>query len=258
MTQPETGGANKETLPDFIIIGAQKCGTMTLRHNLAQHSGVYMAQKEEWPVEEMHFFNNQEHWERGESWYRSHFSHPELLQGEKTPDYLDNFTVHQRMHATVPEARLIMLLRNPVDRAYSAWNHYNQDIEITSSWGWEVIGFEQALERGMRYPQEIFVQLFVKGLYGPQIDHLLQFYPREQIHIVITERMHRAPEKEYQKVLAFLGLEAEEGVFKNHHMRGYTRPMHHETRTRLGRLFQPYNELLFKIVGERIQEWEGG
>lgn len=258
MPQTEEENGKQGGLPDFLIIGAQKCGTTSLRNNLARHPAVYMADKEEPPIRELHFFNNEKCWSRGLGWYRSHFSHPELLQGEKTPDYLPNLTSHKRMHAIVPEARLIVMLRNPVDRAYSAWNHFNQEIERSTRWGWEEMEFDQALERGVRERRGAFANLVVKGVYGLQLNHLLQFYPREQIHIIITERIYRAPEDEFQRVLAFLGLAESSETFENHHVRSYAQPIREDTRARLEEFYRPHNELLFKILGERIPEWDGG
>ena len=257
MPKTKRGNGDHGALPDFLIIGAQKCGTSTLRVNLAQHPGVHMPDKKEQPMGEMHFFNNENYWERGVDWYRSHFSRPELLQGEKTPDYMSHLVSHRRMHAIVPEARLIVMLRNPVDRAYSAWNHFNQAIDRTRRRGWEVMEFEQALERGVREQKGVFAGLFAKGMYGLQINHLLQFYARERIHFIITERMYRAPEEEYQKVLAFLGLERNDQEIDNRNVRSYPQPMQEETRIRLEEFFRPHNELLFNVLGERIHEWEG-
>ena len=258
MSQTETGNGNKNALPDFLIIGAQKCGTTTLRNNLEQHPGVYMASKEEPPFLELHYFNVEKNWSRGLDWYRSHFPNPKLLQGEKTPAYLSDLGAQKRMHAIVPEARLIVMLRNPVDRAYSAWNHFTQDIDNTSHWGWEVMEFERALERGMRERKSRFAKLFANGMYGFQVNHLLQLYPREQIHVIITERMRLAPEEEYQKVLDFLGLDSCGEAFENQNVRSYSQPMRAKTRMQLERLYQPHNELLFKILGERIPEWGAG
>ena len=238
-----------------VIIGAQKCGTTAIRHNLERHPDVYMARKEEPPYGELHFFDLEKNWARGLEWYRSHFPHPELMQGEKTPDYLSHSICHKRMYATVPNARLIIMLRNPVDRAYSAWNHFNQEIELSGQRGWKIVEFEQALEQGVRNPKGIFAKLFTKGLYGAQINSLLQFYPRDQIHMMITERLYRAPEEEYQKVLNFLGLGKSDELFGSRHVRSYPQPMRPETRILLERFYQPHNELLFKILGERIPEW---
>ena len=254
MSRSETEGA----LPDFLIIGAQKSGTTTLRSLLDQHPGIYMAKSDEPPFEELHFFDHDGKWSRGFDWYRSHFFRSELLQGEKTPNYLSDLNAQQRMFATVPDARLIIMLRNPVDRAYSAWNQFNQQLEISSQWGWEEMAFEQAFERGVREREGVFANLIGSGMYMPQISHLLRFYSRDQIHILITERFRLAPEDEYRKVLAFLGLTPEGGVdFMNHNVRRYSQPMAQATRQRLGQFYQPYNELLFRFLGERVAEWGG-
>jgi len=112
------------SLPDFLIIGAQKAGTTALKDSLAMHLAVYMAKGSIGLGDEIHFFSNQ--WTRGVDWYRQHFMHPEKLQGEKSPSYLRRVICHRRMHEIVPRAKLLVLLRNPVSRAYSQWNHFNK------------------------------------------------------------------------------------------------------------------------------------
>ena len=254
MSRSKTEG----TLPDFLIIGAQKSGTTTLWYLMDQHPRVYMAKSDKRPVEELHFFDHDANWSQGIDWYRSHFFYPEQRQGEKTPNYLSNLTAHERMYAAVPEAQLIVMLRNPVARAYSAWNQFNQQAEISSRWGWEVVTFEQAMARGVREQRDwAFVDLVKSGMYIVQIKHLLQFYSREQIHIVISERFRQTPEDEYRKVLTFLGLTPAGTIrFEDRNVRRYSQPMMQLTRERLGQFYQPYNELLFEFLGERVSEWD--
>lgn len=108
------------TLPDFVIIGAQRSGTGRLYGLLTRHPDVERA-----AVKEVHFFDRPENFSRGIEWYRRSFPSPqrkdgrESITGEATPSYLIDPLVPERMADAVPEARLIALLRNPVDRAYS-------------------------------------------------------------------------------------------------------------------------------------------
>ncbi len=115
-------------LPDFLIIGAQKAGTTSLAKNLARHPDIHM------PADEIHYFDKDFNFRKGVEWYENHFTGAKQGQaiGEKTPDYLwanGNGVeghlpfVHKNIYNTLPEARLIVILRNPVERAISAVNH---------------------------------------------------------------------------------------------------------------------------------------
>jgi hypothetical protein len=115
-------------LPTFLIIGAQKSGTTWLAHNLRQHPEVFM------PEQEIHYFDKDFNFKKGVEWYEKHFAgaEGEKAIGEKTPDYLwangrgvegHLPDVHLNIHNTLPEAKLIVVLRNPVERAVAAVNH---------------------------------------------------------------------------------------------------------------------------------------
>ncbi|MGH7629885.1 MAG: sulfotransferase family protein, partial [Gemmatimonadales bacterium] len=115
-------------LPNFlIIIGAQKAGTTWLAYQLRQHPDVFM------PSREVHFFDSAGNFEKGLAWYEGHFedARGKRVIGEKTPEYCwvggrgpgHLPEVHRNIHAALPEVRLIMILRNPVDRAVSHLTH---------------------------------------------------------------------------------------------------------------------------------------
>ncbi len=110
--EPEIGA-----LPDFVIIGAHKGGTTSLYHLLTQHPHVERA-----PVKELHFFNRPKRFDKGIEWYRQCFPQPRwkdgrrTITGEATPYYLFHPHAAERMAEAIPQARLIALLRNPVDR----------------------------------------------------------------------------------------------------------------------------------------------
>jgi hypothetical protein len=132
-------------LPDFIIIGGQRCGTTSLFNYLTQHPDVFPS-----CPKEVHYFSI--HYHKGVNWYRSHF--PLVMQksyverghdrrfvaGEATPYYIAHPHAPQRIAETVPEAKLIVLLRNPVDRAYS---HYHYEVKN----GLETLSFAEAIDR---------------------------------------------------------------------------------------------------------------
>jgi hypothetical protein len=127
-------------LPNFLVIGAQKAGTGWLARNLAQHPDVCLIDRE------IHYFNLERHYDRGIVWYEQFFSPGDgkLWVGEKTPNYLwvtpnkisSKFgnhlpNVHKNLYEALPNAKLIVVLRNPVERAISALNHYRRQGQIS-------------------------------------------------------------------------------------------------------------------------------
>lgn len=251
---PATG--KTENLPDFIIIGAQKSGTSALRHNLDKHPDVYMAHSPDRKgSREIHFFNTDRVWARGIDWYKSLFPHNELVQGEKSPNYISILRAHERMHQIVPNAKLVLMLRNPVSRVYSHWNHFNQTGNAIKR-GWRVTSFEAALAEAWRGEIPVFKNLIDNGIYIQQIQHLLRFYPKEQLFVGIAERFKANPQDELNKAFGFLGLDEKDVQAEDKHVRKYQSPMEPATRTLLEELYAPFNEALFKFLGYRIAEWE--
>ncbi len=107
--------------PNLIIIGTQKCGTSSLHHYLDQHPDVFMSE-----TKELDFFVDSLNWKNGLDWYESQFSDNATIRGESSPSYTmhPNFTgVAKRMHSIVPDARLIYIVRDPVDRVVSHYLH---------------------------------------------------------------------------------------------------------------------------------------
>jgi hypothetical protein len=128
---PERELATKPPFPTFIIIGAQKCATRWLRQNLGRHPDIFTVPRE------VKYFNHSKRVDLlGAKWYRGQFEGwaGEPVTGEATPGYMmlghRPPEVASRIKATVPDVRLIALLRNPVDRAYSAFVHHQREERI--------------------------------------------------------------------------------------------------------------------------------
>lgn len=233
-------------LPGFLIIGAQKSATSTLSSYLSKHPYISMARRP--GKSEMHFFDIDDNWCRGINWYMDHFNHPKALQGEKTPAYLFLSKCHPRMHRVVPHAKLIIILRNPVDRAYSQWNHYNHiHAEESGHRGWVKTDFIKALD--------LHPEVVKRGEYIDQIIHLLKFYKREQIYIGITERFRKNPDRELKKIYSFLGIPYKHTKLHDRHVRQYPRPMEEDMRRNLLAHYRPYNGRLFDFLGYSVDEW---
>lgn len=234
--------------PDFLIIGAQKCGTSALARNLKLHDDVAMSE------DEVHFFNHPKNFARGLEWYAGHFPESDLLKGEKTPDYLDSVSAPARIAQVLPRVKLLILLRDPVDRAYSQWNQMMQNIHRSSKRGWELVSFEEAIERAYAGVTP-FGRLLTKGHYIEQILRYREYFPAEQIYIGLQERFSRNGEEELARVYDFLGIAGSPLEPQKANVRTYESPISTEMDARLTRYFAPYNRRLFDFLGGEIPEW---
>ena len=206
-------------LPDFLIAGAPKAGSTALHAALAQHPGLYMS-----PVKEPKFFLSdgppparggpgdaqtyREHvWRRAD--YEALFDGAPAgtLRGESTPLYLHDPAAQRRIRDLLPDAKLIAVLRDPVERAHSNWTHL-------WSAGLEPIGdFVRACEEEPRRIEAgwaSFWHYLSLGRYGEQLEHLYTLFPREQVLVLRYLSLVDSPAQTLDRICAFLG--AEPGV----------------------------------------------
>ena len=252
------GKPEPEVLPDFLIIGAQKSGTNSLYDLLSQHPGVERA-----ITKELNYFNL--HFEKGIEWYRSQLPLPrrneeqKLITGEATPDYLFYPDAARRAAQVVPQARLIVLLRNPVDRAYS---HYHHQIRK----GREPLGFEAAIEaeeerlRGERDKMQDdehsksfnyrHFSYLSRGVYVDQLLRWSEFYGQEQMLVLKSEDFfERAPEI-LKLILDFLHLsDWKPETWKIRNKGYYEQEINPATRRQLEEYFEPHNRRLYEYLG---------
>ena len=169
-------------------------------------------------------------------------------QGDKIDSVL---FINRKM---IPKAKLILLLREPVSRAYSQWNHYNQIIERSQTWGWREINFEEAVSLAMD-DQAPFNELLDNGKYIDHLQDLLTLYPMEKIFIGTMEKMKDDPNGELAKVIEFLEAAPLELGTETIHQRQYDAPISGPTKTYLQKYFEPYNTRLFELLGREFNEW---
>jgi len=246
--------------PDFLIVGAQKCGTTSLYAHLRRHPDIEMApnfvtlmkRKNRLGGKEMHFFDSN-NWYRGIDWYRSCFNENGKIQGEATPAYFDSHQSHSRMHRHIPDAKLVLLLRNPVRRAYSAYNHA---AEIGGLLGCDgKVSFEDNVESDIETGlNRRFLRI---GIYIDHLEHLLNYYSKDQLLIVISEDMRLNPQDVYNRVFDFLGVRRVQIEYDpNVAVRSYPKALEKDIYKKLHEFYKPYNERLFDFLGYRIDEWE--
>lgn len=250
-------------LPDFIIIGAQRCGTTSLYNYLLQHPRVLPAFHKE-----VHYFDL--HFHEGVAWYRSHFPLCEHLplarklsraaykSGEASPYYIFHPLAPRRVATLLPRCKLIALLRNPVDRAYS---HYHHQVRM----GHETLTFEEAIdaererlegetERLMddetyRSHSYQYYSYLTRGEYAKQLERWMEYFPREQILVLASEELFASPREVVWKVFKFLDLRSFRiRCTSNINPASYP-PMSPAARARLVEYFMPHNHRLYSLLG---------
>jgi len=264
-----TTTSSAHVLPDFLIIGAARSGTTSLYEYLSQHPSVIPG-----VGKEVYFFDKK--FDKGINWYKSFFptklnksrlenkQKRNCLTGEATPRYLYHPHTPKRVLDLLPNVKLIVLLRNPIDRAYS---HYQ--MEYAS--GHEKLSFEDAISQeeervkddkekmfanGSFYSVEFYRKSYLtRGIYADQLKRWFEYFSREKFLILKSEDFYSKTSEVYQQVLDFLGLSKFElNSFKAHRM-GKHSDVSAETREKLTDYFRPYNEQLYQLL-DRNFDWK--
>lgn len=208
--------AKYRRLPDFMIIGAMKCGTSSLYSYITQHPKIIGARKKE-----VHYFDW--NYEKGTDWYKSNFplqgkNNATKLTGEGTPMYMFCPVIAKRIHEQCPDIKLIVLLKNPVDRAISHYYHSlrsgREDKSIMDALLAEEDRTRESIERmsqgDCKWDKNLIWHTYKsRGLYLDQIEDYWQYFDPDQILILSTEQLTVTFDKEMAKVFSFLGVDAE-------------------------------------------------
>ena len=252
--------ASSRVLPDFIISGTVRSGTTSLYYNICEHPSVLPAS-----YDEIGFFDSNYH--LGINWYRSMFpTEKEMKQvkketnfaitGEDTPFYFWKKEAAERIFQDIPNSKIIIIFRNPVDRAYS---NYNLGIRKKT----ESLSFEDAIDEEMNFLKTHSFRDAVdrrrsylsKGLYENQIKIWLDNFPREQIHILCTEDMKKNPKESLLKIFQFLGIPNYTLKNPQKQKSAEYKKMNDKTRERLLTFYKPYNQKFFETIQEKF-DWD--
>ena len=244
--------------PRFLIIGSQRCGTTSLYNYLSQHPNITSASKKE-----IHYFDT--NYDKGNNWYKKHFTitegskrKRELITGEATPYYIFHPHAPSRVKKNLPDAKLIVMLRDPVERAFSHYKHhfklkveplrFEEAIRLESermAGEWDKMLQDKSYDS---YNLQMFSYL-ARGVYVDQLKRWFEHFPREQILVLQSEDFFDNPEKIFLQALHFLGL-------PDHKLTAYEKfnangdePIPNSIRRYLTNYFKPHNERLYKLIG---------
>ncbi len=197
--------------PNFIIAGAPKSATSWLVNALKRHPDTYL------PRSELHFFNIKENFARGFDWYCRKFDpgRGRRAIGEKTPNYMwitpapheSRFgthlpNIHKAIHRLLPDVKLIFVLRDPVDRLVSAFNHYRRSGQFSPYWDLEDVVFGHKAHLGEKYG------LIDMGLYAKHLEAYYQLFDQSRLKVIITETdIKGAADKTLEDICRFLDID---------------------------------------------------
>lgn len=257
-------------LPNFIIIGAQRSGTTYLYNILLTHPSVIPAFRKE-----VHFFDKNFH--RGLAWYRAHF--PTILEkifnnstnscrtitGEASPYYLFHPHAPSRIRDLLPKVKLIALLRNPIDRAFS---HYHLAVGKQSESRPFLLAMEDETKmlsmetdkvlndpHHLSFPHQMHSYLS-RGLYAEQLRVWYGLFPKKNIHVILSEELFEAPQEILCNLWRFLSISQIDIPYSHEKVNKVDyEEMDTETKRRLTAFYQPFNRELEALIGRRVN-WD--
>jgi hypothetical protein len=189
---------------EFIIAGAQKSGTTALSLNIGKHPDIFIDKRKNPMDSEIHFFDI--YWKKGISFYKKMFDYSKKIVGEKTPDLLYLSYTFPLIQSVNPYTKFIIILRNPVDRAFSSW-------KFTTKYFGENRPFETAIQQELDNLGKENITFYTsvthyiqRGLYFKQITELLKWFPMQNILVLISEKVKNNMVDEYNKIYTFLNI----------------------------------------------------
>jgi hypothetical protein len=237
--------------PDYLILGAQRCGTTSLARYLRQHPNVIA------PPAETHYFTVRYH--KGLQWYGNTLGkrHPGSVHGEKSADYLPTFEAMRRIKADAFIAeytKFIVLLRDPVMRAWSAYHFKKARGDEKRSFSDAIKGKPDEWET-FAFGADVSGYLY-RGHYAEQLTRWFDAFPRDRFLILCAETFFEATESVYNEVLDFLGLPPFTPDFTVYGARSKG-VIHWKTRQWLEDYYRPHNDALSVLLGWGVN-WNDG
>ena len=254
-------------LPNFFVIGGVRCGTTSIYHYLGQHNCIKQA-----AYDELGYFDDNFH--LGLNWYRSLFptkfmqkniesEYKKFLTYDVTPFYIYNPLVVDRIFKFSPNAKIIAVLRNPIDRAYSNYNQKMQDEGDTKTTFEEIVyseiekieNDENDEENHAFLVDEFYELLLARGFYAKQLEFWFKKFPRKNVLLISSEELATNTDNTVSEIFEFLEVPNQKiSDLTKQNERKYPR-MKDSTRNTLINFYKPYNEKLFGMLDSKF-DWD--
>ena len=240
---------------DFILAGAQKSGTTALHYFLSRHRDICMGDQQE-----IHFFDDDAHFVSAVDYEELHKHYPpiapSMIAGDCTPSYLYHEPAAERIWNYNPNVKLLIILRNPVERAFAHWN-------MQRFKGREPLDFFDAIrEEQTRIvgapPVDARRFAYIdRGFYGRQLERIFRFFPREQVKAVKFEQFRKKQQETLASIFSFLNCKPPRSIRnKDRNIVPYERAMNWEERVFLYNHFTEDIAKVEQMLGWNCSDWK--
>ena len=249
-------------LPDFFVIGVARSGTTSLFHYLNQHPNIVGAL-----YDELGYFDDNYH--LGTNWYRSLFptiftkkriqkEHGKFLSFDVTTRYIEQKSTAANIKELKPDMKIIVILRNPIDRAYSNYNLVkNPELTFEETIKNEINEIKSVnleLKDESYLVNNFYEKILPRGFYAKQLEFWHKIFPKEKIFIQTSEEFAKNTHEVLNQIFDFLEIKhVKIKDITKHNVRKFP-PMEQKTRDYLLDFFRPYNESLYKLIGKKF-DW---
>jgi hypothetical protein len=240
---------------DFILAGAQKSGTTALHYFLSRHPDIAMGDQQE-----IHFFDNDALFVSQIDYEKLHKHYPMLGQstiaGDCTPSYIYHEPAAERIWKYNPKIKLLIILRNPVDRAFAHWNMQRYRGREPLDF-FDAVREEKTRVTGAPAAEARRFAYVDRGFYGRQLARLFKFFPREQVKVVKFEEFKKNQAETLASIFSFLGRKPRRSVrSKDRNIVPYERAMNWEERVFLYNLFAEDIGQVEQMLGWDCSDWK--
>lgn len=238
---------NQLKLPYFLIPGFQKCGSTSLWVNLKKHPQLDMGTKKE-----IDFFT--QNYEKGPEWYASHYTQENKKRGDVSVNYGSgingNIKILSRIKTMLPNAKLIFTLRDPIARAFSAYNHYMQNLDQSRKHGGWLLPGKSFYDNVKEEQKNNFSRGIIKqGFYWDILEKIYKNFTENQVLIIKQEELWSNPRQSYFRIFDFLEVDKINLNYEFSHRRKYESQIDKKSYDILSKVYKQKNSELKENIG---------
>ena len=248
--------------PNYLVIGVQKSGTTSMIDYFNQHPQIFMVDDEVHFFSEKKFFNIKNK-NKNIKFYEEYLNKKNYKNkrfvGEKTPSYSFLLFSIKNIYNTYPKIKLIMILREPIQRAFSQYMMVcnRKNIKPSNNHFYKTIKSLEKIQLKNITSISNFYYL-QRGYYDIQIENIYKYFPKKQLYIGVFEKIIKNQKKEYNKIYKFIGAKEDNSInYSRISRKGeYSFELSTKNKKYLYSFYKNHNEKLYEILGYKINEWE--